>query len=238
MDSSNLSEANSISELGPSRSILQDISCASSPNSRAAYDKAERAFIVLESQAEEALRNLINKLYPSTAPLNTTRIPISPQDLSSIIKFFVFLRFRNGPHYRQIVQELMEPMDLEVSTKGKTILAVYSPLIRQVRLQTVLRAFRKFFETPIWDMKPSADCPASIPPSKLLSFPFKANHKLSVRKDSCLDALNTHCWRYCHEAEICLGIAAEDDREFVLPECCFGVLDESFGGGIGAAKAP
>ncbi|KAE9409499.1 kinase-like protein [Gymnopus androsaceus JB14] len=215
VDSSNLSEATSIPELAfrRSRSILQDIGFACSPNSRAAYDKAESAFMSLESQAEEALQKLIDKLYPSTtldnqrvysqADSTHLRIPISPHDLSAIIKFFVFLRFRNGPQYRQIVQELMEPMDLEVSTKGKTILSVYSPLIRQVRLQTVLRAFRKFFETPTWEMKPSS---------------IAGN--IVVRRRSCL------------------GVAAEEDREFILPECCFGVLDESFGGGSGIAKAP
>ncbi|KAJ4487787.1 kinase-like domain-containing protein [Lentinula aciculospora] len=216
VDSSNLSETTCIPQLGRSRSIFQDISCASSPNSRAAYDKAEHGFENLQSQAEGALQRLIDVLYPSTN-FDITRIPISHSDLSAIIRFFVFLRFRNGPQYRMIVQELMEPMDFQIFSKGKTVLSVYSPLIRQVRLQTVLEAFRNFY----------------TPPSKLIpSYAFKSSSDcLPIQKDTCIDVLNTHCWRYSREAEVCLGITIED-REFILPECCFGVLDESFGGGI------
>ncbi|KAJ4487810.1 hypothetical protein J3R30DRAFT_3280861, partial [Lentinula aciculospora] len=64
------------------------------------------------------------------------------------------------------------------------------------------------------------------------SYAFKSSSdRLPIQKDTCIDVLNTHCWRYFREAEVCLGITIED-REFILPECCFGVLDESFGGGI------
>ncbi|KAJ3868373.1 kinase-like domain-containing protein [Lentinula novae-zelandiae] len=222
VDSANLSETTCTPALGRSRTVFQDISCASSPNSRAVCDKAERGFITLQAQAEDALQRLIDALYlPSNSPL-TTRIPISPSDLSTIIKFFVFLRFRNGPHYRKIVQELMEPMDFQVSTsaipgaKGKTVLSVYSPLIHQVRFQTVLEAF----------------CSPFSPSSLIPSYAFKSSDRHSVRKDTCLDVLNKHCWQYSREAEVCLGISVEADCEFILPECCFGILDESFGGGI------
>ncbi|KAF8831146.1 hypothetical protein HHX47_DHR1000017 [Lentinula edodes] len=247
VDSANLSETTCTPALGRSRTVFQDISCASSPNSRAVYDKAERGFITLQAQAEDALQRLIDALYLPTNSTITTRIPISPSDLSTIIKFFVFLRFRNGPHYRKIVQELMEPMDFQVSTsaipgaKGKTVLSVYSPLIHQVRFQTVLEAFCRFFEGAIWDMKPlcsstfsDGDHPDSpFSPSSLIpSYAFKSSDRHSVRKDTCLDVLNKHCWQYSREAEVCLGISVEADCEFILPECCFGILDESFGGGI------
>ncbi|GAW01303.1 protein [Lentinula edodes] len=165
VDSANLSETTCTPALGRSRTVFQDISCASSPNSRAVYDKAERGFITLQAQAEDALQRLIDALYLPANSTITTRIPISPSDLSTIIKFFVFLRFRNGPHYRKIVQELMEPMDFQVST--------------------------------------------SAIPDRVGGF-----------------------LQYSREAEVCLGISVEADCEFILPECCFGILDESFGGGI------
>ncbi|KAF9061916.1 kinase-like domain-containing protein [Rhodocollybia butyracea] len=249
VDSSSLSETSSIPELC-TRSVFQDLDCASSPSSRAAYDQAERAFIVLQNQAEEALKSLVDVLYPSVTPNITSRIPVRPQDLSSIIKFFVFLRFRNGPHYRMIVQELMEPIDFQVTSsnipgaKGNMVLSVYSPLIRQVRLQTVLDGFRRFFETPIWEMKPSMPQQIHsrdtnlIPPEICIpSYAFKTDHYFG-RNDICLSALDRYCWQCCLEADICLGIAVEDDREFILPECCFGVLDEGFGGGVSVRKSP
>ncbi|KAJ3744851.1 kinase-like domain-containing protein [Lentinula detonsa] len=243
VDSSNLSETTRIPKLGHSHSIFHDISCAFSPNSRAILDKAEREFLILQSQAEDALQQLIDAIDFSTTP-DTTRIPISPSNLSTIIKFFVFLRFRNGPHYQKIVQELMEPADFQISTslfpgtKGNAVLSVYSPLFRQVRLQTILEVFCKFFQVSIWDMKPSASTGANgttsfnYTPRVSSSHAFASFSDCNIRNDTCLDILNKHCWQYSREAEVCLGIAIEEDREFILPECCFGVLDESFGGGI------
>ncbi|KAJ3800059.1 kinase-like domain-containing protein [Lentinula aff. detonsa] len=243
VDSSNLSETTRIPELGHSRSIFHDISCAFSPNSRAILDKAEREFLILQSQAEDALQQLIDTIDFSTTP-DTTRLPISPSNLSTIIKFFVFLRFRNGPHYQKIVQELMEPADFQISTslfpgtKGNAVLSVYSPLFRQVRLQTILEVFCKFFQVSIWDMKPSASTGSNgttsynYTPRVSSSHDFESFSDRNIRNDTCLDILNKHCWQYSREAEVCLGIAIEEDREFILPECCFGVLDESFGGGI------
>ncbi|KAJ3995640.1 kinase-like domain-containing protein [Lentinula boryana] len=243
VDSSNLSETTRIPELGHSHSIFHDISCAFSPNSRAILDKAEREFLILQSQAEDALQQLIDAINFSTAP-DTTRIPISPSNLSTIIKFFVLLRFRNGPQYRKIVQELMEPADFQISTslfpgtKGNAVLSVYSPLFRQVRLQTILEVFCKFFQVSIWDMKPSASTGSNgttsynYTPRVSSSHAFKSSSDRNIRNDTCLDILNKHCWQYSRGAEVCLGIAVEEDREFILPECCFGVLDESFGGGI------
>ncbi|KIK57635.1 hypothetical protein GYMLUDRAFT_262816 [Collybiopsis luxurians FD-317 M1] len=258
VDSSDLREKTSVSEFGPVRSMFHDFSCVASSNSRAAYDKAERAFLVLQSQAEEALQKLVDVIYPSSADthVSTTRIPITPDDLSTIIKFFVFLRFRNSPHYRELLKELLEPKDFQLSakkstshvhppgSKGSMVLSVYSPLIRQVRIQTVLDTFCKFFQTPVWDMRLynySQDLP--VPPEHSPPYPFKTvanNHahtSWSIRRDSCLGALNRHCWQYCRETEIYLGVAVEEDREFILPECCFGVLDESFGGGVAESES-
>ncbi|KAJ3725759.1 kinase-like domain-containing protein [Lentinula raphanica] len=236
VDSSNLSETTCIPDLGHNRSIFHDIHCASNFNSRVAFDKAEHEFSVLETQAEDALQQLLDAIDFSTAP-NITRVPIDPSNLSIIIKFFVFLRFRNGPQYRKIVQELMEPMDFQVSSgaflglTGQAVLSVYSPLIRQVRLQTVLEAFCRFFRSSIEDsMTSSPSSGVTLHPPLVPSYSSRPLPDYHHNKETCLDILDKHCWQYYREAEVCLGIAVQEDREFILPECCFGVLDESFGG--------
>ncbi|KAJ3753589.1 kinase-like domain-containing protein [Lentinula raphanica] len=236
VDSSNLSETTCIPDLGHNRSIFHDIHCASNFNSRVAFDKAEHEFSVLETQAEDALQQLLDAIDFSTAP-NITRVPIDPSNLSIIIKFFVFLRFRNGPQYRKIVQELMEPMDFQVSSgaflglTGQAVLSVYSPLIRQVRLQTVLEAFCRFFRSSIEDsMTSSPSSGVTLHPPLVPSYSSRPLPDYHHNKETCLDILDEHCWQYYREAEVCLGIAVQEDREFILPECCFGVLDESFGG--------
>jgi hypothetical protein len=44
------------------------------------------------------------------------------------------------------------------------------------------------------------------------------------------DVIYKSLWEFCSNAEVCLGVAGEDD-EYILPDCCFGILDEAFGWG-------
>ncbi|KAF5389817.1 hypothetical protein D9757_003679 [Collybiopsis confluens] len=256
LDASDLRETTLVPEFGGEQSILYNISLASS-ESRAVYDKTERAFLSLQAQVEEALQRLIDVIHPSLGlPINPTpRIPIPPDDLSAIIKFFVFLRFRNSSHYSKLIKELIEPNDFQLSTNIRNahtpgfnenlLLSVYSPLIRQVRLQTVLETFYQFFQTSLWDMRPSTHKQDySFSSSKYTPlYPYRRTpdhrHSLSrsIQRDSCLDALDRHCWQNCREAEIYLGVAAKYDCEFILPERLFGVLDENFGGGVAESES-
>lgn len=193
--------------------------------------KAERKFHLLQSQAEQVLHEVVDSLYASSdrqAPISS--IQIEQSHLASLMKFFVFLRFRNSAKYRQIVYGLMEDQVLNVhsgsnqwwspnittaklpSKRSAQLSETYGPLWRQVRCQAVLNSFVKFFEMEL----PSAACPATI-----------TEDATSTHLDPFLDVISSHLWGFCQNAEICLGVS--EDHEFILPDSCFGILDEAFG---------
>jgi hypothetical protein len=217
------------------------------PGAWMALQVAEQAFATLQSSVEPILTHIINAANGATISCTTASIPLSASQIMSLTRFFVFLRFRNSRQYRDIVHELQKDSVLEVrsgdnSTANSYITAfpggrnfskimkeIYIPLVRQVRSRHVLAAFAKFLddhaplpsnpEDSSSDWEPLRDelpCPPDV-------------------KDPFREVLNTYLWEFCDEAELCLGVAAED-QEFILPDNCFGILDEGFGYGLDSRR--
>ena len=119
-------------------------------------------------------------------------MPFSRVSVMVLRKYFVFLRFRNGPGYKKTVQSLADAC--------------------QDRLCYVLREFIRFFEYGTNDDFPS-------------TWIRKQNTGVAAMDDF-LQLMEAYCWCFC-EAEICVGIATEE-QEFILSERCYGTLDEGF----------
>ncbi|KAK7460514.1 hypothetical protein VKT23_009234 [Stygiomarasmius scandens] len=211
------------------RSVFQDLDSALDNGPRKVLRFANRVFKTLESQAETAFSKLIEQTrHEESSPLPTS-VFIESREISTVIKFLVFLRFRNSPKYQEMIKELLDPSDVSLSIRhhgtGDTILSVYSPLYRQVRITAVLTIFTRFFETPL----------------EKLSLSLFDNKNIGLsRKDPCLKIIDNYFWRYCREVEICLGIPSGTDEEYILSDSCYGILDASFGSGasVGTGTGP
>ncbi|THU83993.1 kinase-like protein [Dendrothele bispora CBS 962.96] len=226
----------------PPRSVFQDLDSALDANIRSTLRHAEKSFQTLESQAEAALSKLIDQTHRTgeAAPPCPSKVSLESNELSSIIKFFVFLRFRNSPKYQEIIKDLVEPSDLSLSIsrrgrfgRGETIYSIYSPLYRQVRVVTILTVFTQFFETSLGNLPLSLFSNEKIVVSTQLLSPSS-----SRRDDPCLKIIDDCFWRCCREVEICLGVPAQEDAEYVLSGSCYGILDSGFGSGTGLEPNP
>lgn len=237
-----LSECFSVpSDATPKRPVFHDFDDGGLyPGPLHELQKAEEEFSSLETHAEQILADLIDVIYPSlshgtdsassTAESFALRsIPIGRAQLSTLVKFFVFLRFRNSGKYMEIVNGLTEQEAIYVHSSGSgsgdsaekacwrtkaPVLEVYNPLLRQVRCKAVLRSFVKFFRTDFSDTVTSdvfGPGPSGTP------------------SDPYLEAVYNYCWLFCRDADVCLGVSSQD-QEFVLPDRCFGDLDEAYGG--------
>ncbi|ESK95443.1 hypothetical protein Moror_997 [Moniliophthora roreri MCA 2997] len=227
------------------RPVFQDLNVPSRiyPAVQIALREAEEAFLLLQKQAGLALENavtLIKRSSLSTSPGKRTTITISRRNLSVIVKFLTFLRFRNSRKYSEIVDSLLnnhEPYPATPPPEGRTlrgneILSIYNDFIQQIRYKKLLRSFLKFFQTDIQEMRPISSS-YEIPASAFYEELHIRLEPAEIRRDPWLEAFNVQCWNFCREADVFFGSASEEDeQEFILPDTCFGTLDENFGGGL------
>jgi len=195
-------------------SIFHDLIIGSlQAETRKVLAEAESAFTRLECEAQMVLKGLLDRtVWSGENYMGKKSLPFARNDVETLRKYFVFLRFRNSAGYRATVESL----DLEESYQGHpsegVLYFAYRPFIAQLRLRYILRAFVKFLDHSSADGDPERR--RQEPPTPGAS--VNAFH----------DAMDLYCWRLC-AAELCIGVATED-QEFMLSDSCFGTLDEGF----------
>ncbi|KAF8962816.1 kinase-like domain-containing protein [Flammula alnicola] len=200
-----------------SPSIFKDLDIGSlSCETRKVVCEAETAFAKLESSAREVLQDLLDRtVWSGETYAGKKSLPFSRGAVEVLRKYFVFLRFRNSGGYRRTVQSLEE--SYQTDPKEGMVYPAFRPLIVQLRLRYVLRAFIQFLNHTSADGGGS-DLARARRRSELPT--------PGVSVDAFHDAMEAYCWRLC-EAELCIGVATED-QEFMLSDRCFGTLDEGF----------
>lgn len=195
-----------------STSIFSDLDIGSlEAETRNVLADAEFAFTHLECEAQMVLKGLLDRtVWSGENYVGKKSLPFARNDVETLRKYFVFLRFRNSAGYRATVQSLEESYQGHPS-EG-VIYSAYRPLIVQLRLRYILRGFIKFLNHSSADI--DSERRRQEPPTP------------GVSVDAFHDAMNLYCWRLC-AAELCIGVATED-QEFMLSENCFGTLDEGF----------
>ena len=192
-----------------STSIFNDLDIGSlQAETRNVLADAESAFTRLECEAQIVLKDLLDRtVWSGENYTGKKSLPFARNDVETLRKYFVFLRFRNSAGYRATVQSLEE------SYQGEGVIySAYRPLIVQLRLRYILRGFIKFLNHSSADVDPERR--RQEPPTP------------GVSVDAFHHAMDLYCWRLC-AAELCIGVATED-QEFMLSENCFGTLDEGF----------
>jgi hypothetical protein len=195
-----------------STSVFHDLDIGSlQAETRNVLADAESAFTRLECEAQMVLKGLLDRtVWSGENYAGKKSLPFARNDVETLRKYFVFLRFRNSAGYRATVQSLEESYQGHPS-EG-VIYSAYRPLIVQLRLRYILRGFIKFLNHSSADVDPE---------KRRQEFPTPG-----VSVDAVHDAMDLYCWRLC-AAELCIGVATED-QEFILSENCFGTLDEGF----------
>ena len=219
---------------GPgNQSIFQDFEVPSSlyPAVRASLHEAEKAFHSLEARAEAAITYIIDRI-PCPPMSRPPSLTLERETLLTIIKFFTFLRFRNSSYYRKLVETLMEPgVTFRENGRIQRIKSECSAFIQQLRYQALMRAFTVFFnaDTQAMNSDLKSDLVAPLPTfrTRVLTEPRQ------IREVPWLEDFSFHCWEFSRKAEVFLGVVSENGQEYILPDTCFGTLDESFGGGVG-----
>ena len=175
--------------------------------------EAETAFYRLESEVEAVLTQFMERAYASGTPRRTSSFSFDSKPVDSLSRYFAFLRFRNSAKYRGILESLEEPIEQDHSG---SIYPAYRPLIAAVCRRVMLREFIRFLDDPSEDGSPH-----------WRRDPRTEHHTPSTPSlDAFRDAMEMYCWRL-RGAEVCIGIPVEE-QEFILPDSCFGTLDEGF----------
>ncbi|KAL0569672.1 hypothetical protein V5O48_012285 [Marasmius crinis-equi] len=222
--------------VGPgNQSIFQDFDVPSYlyPAVRASLHEAEKAFHALEARAEVAITHIIETVISSTLA-HPPALTLDSETFLTIIKFFSFVRFRNSSCYRKVVETLMEPgVTFRKSSRIQRIKPACNAFIQQLRYQALLRSFTRFFNADIKAMncELSSDVIATLPMPIFRSRVWTEPRQ--IREDPWLEEFNFHCWEFCRKAEVYIGVVSQNEQEYILPDTCFGMLDESFGGGVG-----
>ncbi|KAF9265231.1 kinase-like protein [Marasmius fiardii PR-910] len=214
------------------QSIFQDFDVPSSlyPAVRASLHEAEQAFHSLETRAEAIVTHIADNISSSTT-LTSHTINLDREAFLTIIKFFTFLRFRNSARYRRVVETLMEPgVTLRKNSRIERIKPACNAFIQQLRYQALFQAFTRFLNADTWVIQSSLQSrSSSLPTFRTQSY----TEPKQIREDPWIEDFNLHCWEFCRNAEVYLGVTSKADKEYILPDTCFGMLDESFGGGAG-----
>jgi len=187
-------------------SIFQDLNINELyVGARRLLQEANHAFSRLELVTQSALNDILDRGLRSQGrnDMNQTSMAFSRVSVMALRKYFVFLRFRNGPGYKKTLQSLADACQEPTLSQF---------LITQDRLCRVLLEFIRFFDYGTDDDFPAA-------------WLRKQNTGVAAMDDF-LKLMEEYCWRFC-EAEICIGIATEE-QEFILSERCYGTLDEGF----------
>ncbi|PBK63653.1 kinase-like protein [Armillaria solidipes] len=220
--------ANELSEVcpdvvKPDISVFQDLIRGQLwPGTQRALSEAELSFLKLQHQVEEILSDIIHAVdLPKFQRDGCKYIPTESSSITLLIKYLVFLRFRNSPKYSEIVHRLFYDSD----TKGKLDLTVFGHLFSQIRCMVFLKAIAKFLGSDsnkrptTWDIED----------------PFRQGRSQmpNVRADVIEEAIDMYCWNVADGSDIVVGVTSDEKVEFLLPDGCYGTLDESFGLKIG-----
>lgn len=183
-----------------------------------ALSEAEACFSKLQYRAEEILCEIIRaiRLPEPKGAYSRRSIPLDPLKSCLLIKYLVFLRFRNSPQYSEIVHQILYGS----GTKDNLDVAPYGYLFTQVRRRTFFKSIARFLGSD----------------SNIKSTAWVAD-ETPISQDVIKNAIDTYCWDVAEESQIFVGVAADENVEFLLPDACYGTLDESFGLGAGEKNA-
>ncbi|PBK98501.1 kinase-like protein [Armillaria gallica] len=208
--------ANKLSEVcpdvvKPDISVFQDLIQGQLwPGTQRALSEVEISFLKLQHQAEESLSDIMDAVnLPVFQRDGCKSIPIESSSIILLIKYLVFLRFRNSPKYSEIVHRLF----YESGANGKLTSLFF------------LKAIAKFLGSnsnkrpATWDVEdPVKQGRSQVP---------------NVRADVIEKAIDVYCWNVADGSDIVVGVTSDEKVEFLLPDGCYGTLDESFGLKIG-----
>ncbi|KAK0473649.1 kinase-like domain-containing protein, partial [Armillaria novae-zelandiae] len=127
---------------------------------------------------------------------------------SLLIKYFVFLRFRNSPRYSEIVREITS----DSATRHGPDVAPYGYLFTQVRCRTFFKYIARFLGSE----------------SNVKSTTLAADDS-PISQGFIENSIDIYCWDVAEMSEIFVGVTADENVEFILPGACYSALDESFG---------
>ncbi|KAK0218725.1 kinase-like domain-containing protein [Armillaria fumosa] len=220
--------ANKLSEVRPDVvkpdvSVFQDLMRVQLwPGTQRALSEAEISFLKLQDKAEGILTDIISAVnLPKIQHDGSKSIPIHATSITLLIKYLVFLRFRNSPKYSELVHHLFYDSD----TKGKLDLTVFGHLFSQVRCMIFLKAVAKFLGSNSNKRPTTWDIEDPIKQGR--------NQVPNVRADVIEEAIDVYCWNVADGSDIAVGVTSDEKVEFLLPDGCYGTLDESFGLKIG-----
>ncbi|KAK0218723.1 kinase-like domain-containing protein [Armillaria fumosa] len=188
------------------------------PGTRRALADAEACFLKLQRRAEEILCEIIRAIrLPEPEGGGSRRsIPLDPLKSCLLIKYLVFLRFRNSPQYSEIVHQISSGS----GTKHGLDIAPYGHLFTQVRCRTFFKCIARFLGSD----------------SKVRSMAWEVDDA-PISQDVIENSIDMHCWDVAGASEIFVGVTADENVEFILPGACYGVLDENFGLDVGEENA-
>ncbi|KAK0200333.1 kinase-like domain-containing protein [Desarmillaria ectypa] len=180
------------------------------PGTQRALADAEACFSKLQCRAEEILAEIIRavRLPELESDCSRRSIPLDPLKSCLLIKYLVFLRFRNSPQYSEIVHRI--PYDS--GTMHRLDVAPYGYLFTQVRCRTFFKSIARFLGVDS-NMKPTI---------------WEVNDT-PISQDVIENAIDTYCWDVAEGSEIFVGVTADENVKFLLSDACYGSLDESFG---------
>ncbi|KZT18153.1 kinase-like protein [Neolentinus lepideus HHB14362 ss-1] len=132
-----LAETRRVPDTG--RSIFHDFdNGVLDPGCRAALQKAEVAFGLLEYQVEGLLRDVMEKITAGHDCLDRRPIDMAPGSVTTLSRYFAFLRYRNSTHYYDTLQKL------GLMTRWWSgHLGPYTPFQR-MRRRAILASFKAF----------------------------------------------------------------------------------------------
>ncbi|KAK0234605.1 kinase-like domain-containing protein [Armillaria nabsnona] len=180
------------------------------PGTQRALADAEACFLKLQRRAEEILCEIIRAIHLPEHEGGCSRrsIPLDPLKSCLLIKYFVFLRFRNSPQYSEIVHQISS----DSGTRHGLDATPYGYLFTQVRCRTFFKCIARFLGSD----------------SNVQSMTWEVDNA-SISQDVIKDSIEMHCWDVADASEIFVGVTADENVEFLLPDACYGALDESFG---------
>ncbi len=180
------------------------------PGTQRALADAEACFLKLQRRAEEILCEIIRAIHLPEHEGGSSRrsIPLDPLKSCLLIKYFVFLRFRNSPQYSEIVHQISS----DSGTRHGLDTTPYGYLFTQVRYRTFFKCIARFLGSD----------------SNVQPMTWEVDDA-SISQDVIKDSIDMYCWNVADASEIFVGVTADENVEFLLPDACYGALDESFG---------
>ncbi|KAI6012235.1 kinase-like domain-containing protein [Pisolithus marmoratus] len=108
---------------------------------RSAVRAAEQAFVRLENAIERILADLILRLrsLPNTRSHDRKELPISKRSRDQLLRYFVFLRYRNSKAYESTINSLTRRV---IAESGATVDACHA--WHRVRRRTLLSSYHSF----------------------------------------------------------------------------------------------